>query len=199
MRLFPVAVVAGSLALSPVAAAQDIQPVQAQEVQPVQAAPVEPVAPAQEIVPVTAQPVIPVVASDVHPYVAATVKRMPARVNLDAAVLKAWSQPIRCSYWCRVTTAATMRSISASLIGMNLFQAKRKPKDVRVGGAEVVLQPNVDGLAPVKLSARARKALLKNAKKPVKVTVTTTVVDQNAVGETFTQTVTLTPPKKRRG
>lgn len=157
-----------------------------------------PVHQAEEIAPVTAQEVTPVTAQEIAPYVAATIKRMPARTNLYDAVKKAWSQPLRCEYACRVTAAATMRSISASLVGMMAYQAPSGGAGaVRVASGEAQLDGGVDGKVRLKFTKRARKALLM-ARRTVKVTVTTSVVDVNGAVAERVQTVTLKAPKRTK-
>lgn len=124
-------------------------------------------------------------AESIAVYRAATIKRLPRRANLYDAVMRGFSQPIRCSLTCRITTAATMRGISASLYAM----MTRSARSVEVAKGTGRFPSAGTGKLRVKLRAKARKAL-RRVRHDVKVTLRTTVKDARRT-VTRTQTITL--------
>lgn len=124
-------------------------------------------------------------------YRAATIRRLPARVNLYDAVLRGFSQPIRCSLACRITTAATMRGISASLYAM-----MSRSRTVRVGSSSGAFPTAGSGRLRVKLTAKARRALRRYGR-TVRVTLRTTV-DDGREKVVRTQTITLKVKPRHR-
>lgn len=85
-------------------------------------------------------------------YRAATIKRLPPRTSLYQAVLRGWSQPIRCSLACQITTAATMRGVSGSLLA--LFS-----RSVTIAKASARFPSAGRGRIRVRLTRRAARAL----------------------------------------
>lgn len=129
-------------------------------------------------------------AEEIAVYHAATIQRLPATVNLYDAVMRGFSQPIQCALACRITTAATMRGISASLYAM-----MSRTRTLTVGRSSGAFPTAGRGRLRVKLTAKARRAL-RRYHRSVKITLRTKVTDgRKAVVRT--QTITLKVKKRR--
>jgi hypothetical protein len=94
-------------------------------------------------------------AQTVKVYRAPIIKPYHSKVNLADAIMRGFSAPVNCSLPCQLTAYASMRGISASLLGM----MARKPRTVVVASSSGSLPAAGTAVLRVPLLPRVRAAL----------------------------------------